>query len=45
MMATTAFVPDAPERIEIIGTRGAAALVGGSLKIVALDGTEERLDA
>jgi len=45
MLATTAFAPGAPERIEIIGTRGSATLHGGSLRIVALDGTEERLDA
>jgi predicted dehydrogenase len=44
LMATTAFAPGAPERIEIIGTKASAALHGGSLRITALDGTEERLD-
>jgi predicted dehydrogenase len=43
--ATTAMYPGAPERIEIIGTRGAAALVGGSLKASFLDGREETLAA
>jgi predicted dehydrogenase len=45
MMATTAFAPGAPERIEIIGTRASAALHGGSLRITTIDGIEERLDA
>jgi predicted dehydrogenase len=43
--ATTAMYPGAPERIEIIATRGAAALVGGSLKVSFLDGREETLEA
>jgi predicted dehydrogenase len=43
--ATTAMYPGAPERIEIIATRGAAALVGGSLKASFLDGREEALAA
>ena len=44
MMATTAFAPGAAERIEIIGTKGSAMLLGGSLLITALDGSAERLD-
>ncbi len=43
--ATTAMYPGAPERIEIIATRGAAALVGGSLRASFLDGREETLAA
>ena len=45
MTATTAFMPGAPERIEIIGTDASAQLHGGSLLITRLDGSEERLDA
>jgi predicted dehydrogenase len=45
LTATTAFMPGAAERIEIIGTEASAQLHGGSLLISRLDGTEERLDA
>jgi len=45
MTATTAFMPGAPERIEILGTLASAQLHGGSLRIARLDGSEERLDA
>jgi predicted dehydrogenase len=45
MTATTAFMPGAPERIELIGTEASAQLHGGSLRITHLDGREERLDA
>ncbi len=38
MMATTAQFPGGAERIEIIGSAGAAQLVGGALKIELLDG-------
>ena len=41
VLATTAFNPGHPERIEIIGTKASAALIGGSLKIAWLDGREE----
>jgi predicted dehydrogenase len=43
IMATTAAYPGAPERIEVIGTRGMAVLEGGSLRANFLDGTEENL--
>jgi predicted dehydrogenase len=45
LTATTAFVPGRPERIEILGTKGAAVLAGGSLQVDYLDGTQETLDA
>ena len=45
LMATTAAYPGAPERIEIIGERGRAALTGGSLDIAFLDGRNERIEA
>ncbi|NNM72724.1 Gfo/Idh/MocA family protein [Enterovirga aerilata] len=43
--ATTAFVPGAPERIEIIGRKASASLVGGALRVQYLDGTAEALEA
>lgn len=41
--ATTAAYPGGPERIEIIGTKGTAYLVGGGLRIARLEGAEEVL--
>jgi predicted dehydrogenase len=43
--ATTAFAPGHPERIEIIGRKGSAHLVGGALRVHYLDGTEEIVEA
>jgi len=43
--ATTAAYPGGPERIEIIGTRGTASLVGGGLRVALIDGAEEVLAA
>ena len=43
--ATTAFAPGHPERIEIIGRKGSAHLVGGRLRIDYLDGTDEIVEA
>jgi predicted dehydrogenase len=43
--ATTAFAPGHPERIEIIGRKGSAHLVGGALRVHYLDGTEEIVQA
>ena len=43
--ATTAFLPGNPERIEIIGRKGSASLVGGALRMAYLDGTEEHVAA
>ena len=43
--ATTAFMAGQPERIEIIGRRGSASLVGGKLRVDYLDGTEETVQA
>ncbi len=45
LMATTAFNPGYPERIEIIGTKASASLIGGSLKLAWLDGREETIAA
>ena len=45
LMATTAAYPGYPERIEIIGTKGFASLVGGALNLSFLDGREERVEA
>ncbi len=45
LMTTTAFNPGYPERIEIIGTKASASLVGGSLRIAFLDGREETVAA
>lgn len=43
--ATTAAYPGGPERIDIIGTGGTAALHGGALRVELLDGTNEVLAA
>ncbi|MGH7152610.1 MAG: Gfo/Idh/MocA family protein [Acetobacteraceae bacterium] len=43
IVATTAFHPGAPERIEIIGSKGSARLDGGNLHLSFLDGREETL--
>ena len=43
--ATTAAYPGFPERIEILGSRGSASLVGGALRIARMDGTEEVLES
>lgn len=45
LLATTAAYPGSPERIEIVGTRGTAALHGGALRVALHDGTEEVLAA
>jgi predicted dehydrogenase len=45
LMTTTAAYPGHPERIEIIGTRGFASLVGGRLSLSFLDGTSEVVEA
>ena len=45
IMATTASYPGGPERIEVIGTKGTAALIGGGLRVSLIDGGEEVLDA
>jgi predicted dehydrogenase len=44
LAATTASFPGSPERIEILGTRGTAALTGASLRVAYLEGHEETLD-
>ncbi len=44
LAATTAYCPGSPERIEVLGTRGTAALTGAGLRIAYLDGSEETLD-
>jgi predicted dehydrogenase len=41
LMATTAFYPGQPERIEIIGRLGSATISGGALHIAYLDGQED----
>jgi predicted dehydrogenase len=41
IMATTAFYPGLPERIEIIGRLGAATIHGGALHVAYLDGQAE----
>src|SRR4051812_36063054 len=43
--ATTAAFPGGPERIELIGTRGTAALVGTALDVHISDGRREQLAA
>ena len=43
--ATTAAFPGSPERIELAGTLGAAALVGGDLNVAWHDGRAETLAA
>ena len=45
LMATTAAYPGHPERIEVIGTKGFASLVGGTLRLSFLDGREETVEA
>ena len=45
LMTTTAAYPGHPERIEIIGTKGFASLVGGTLRLSLLDGEEEVVEA
>ena len=43
IMTTTAFNPGLPERIEVIGSKGSAALVGNDLKIAWIDGKTEEI--
>lgn len=43
IIATTAAYPGVPERIDIIGAAGTAALVGGELHVYFLDGKEEQV--
>ncbi len=43
IMATTAFNPGLPERIEVIGSKGSAALIGNDLKIAWIDGKTEEI--
>ena len=43
--ATTAAFPGGPERIDVLGTKGCAALVGGALAVSWLDGTCESVAA
>ena len=45
LMTTTAAYPGYPERIEIIGTKGFASLIGGTLRLAFLDGREEIIEA
>jgi predicted dehydrogenase len=45
LVTTTAAYPGYPERIEITGSRGFAALIGGRLRLAFLDGTEEIVEA
>jgi predicted dehydrogenase len=45
LMTTTAAYPGHPERIEIIGTKGFASLVGGRLSLSFLDGRSEVVEA
>jgi predicted dehydrogenase len=45
IMATTASFPGGPERIEIIGAKGTASLIGGGLRISPIEGAEEALAA
>ncbi len=45
LMATTTDYPGGPERIEIVGTRGTAKLVGGALEAHFHDGRTERVEA
>jgi hypothetical protein len=44
-VTTTAAYPGHPERIEIIGSKGHAALVGGRLQLSFLDGRSEVVEA
>lgn len=45
LMATTAAYPGRPERIEIVGRHGTAALIGGALEVALLDGRTETVAA
>jgi predicted dehydrogenase len=45
IMATTAFPPGHPERIEIVGRKGAARLIGGRLEIEFVNGSGEVVEA
>ncbi|SEG34133.1 Gfo/Idh/MocA family protein [Bosea lathyri] len=45
LVTTTAAYPGHPERIEIIGTKGFAALIGGRLHLAFLDGRNEVVEA
>lgn len=45
LVTTTAAYPGHPERIEIIGSKGFAALVGGRLELAFLDGRSEVVEA
>lgn len=45
LIATTAFYPGHPERIEVIGALGAAQLVGEALTVQWIDGREEHVAA
>lgn len=45
LVTTTAAYPGHPERIEIIGRKGHAALVGGRLELALLDGRSETVEA
>lgn len=45
LVTTTAAYPGHPERIEIIGRQGHAALVGGRLELSFLDGRRETVEA
>lgn len=45
LVTTTAAYPGYPERIEITGTKGFAALIGGRLQLAFLDGSEEIVEA
>ena len=45
LMATTAFPPGRPERIEIMGREGSANLVGGALEVAYVDGGQESVAA
>ena len=45
LMATTAFYPGFPERIELSGTAGSAALVGDALTAEFMDGRSESIEA
>jgi len=43
IMATTAFYPGYPERIEILGTNGVATVIGGALTLNLLNGHREEV--
>lgn len=45
IVATTAFMPGHPERIEILGTKASASLVGGALTLSRQDGSLEVVEA